>query len=304
VTTLPATAPATAPVRLPAFDHGRAGLRTQLAAEWTRVRSVRSTWICLALILVAGIGLSAFVSNVQAGRWSQLGLADRAVFEPVRVSQAGIFISQFVVGVLGALVITSEYGTGSIRTTLATTARRPTVLAAKLLVVGTVILVVSEVTAFASFFAGEAVLLAHGAKALPAGATILTQLHSATIPVVTITSPGVAQAVFLGGIYLLLLTLLACGLGFVLRHSAGAISAFVVILLVAPLIVALLPTSFTQGFERYFPANLGQGMVLVTSHKTDFAGQLLPPWTAAGLLALYVVVVVAVGGALLVRRDA
>ena len=74
-----------------------------------------------------------------------------------------------MVGVLGALVITSEYATGSIRTTLSITSKRTTVLAAKLLVIGVVVLVVAEVTAFASFFVGQAVLLAHGAKALPAG---------------------------------------------------------------------------------------------------------------------------------------
>ena len=98
--------------------------------------------------------------------------ADQAQFDPVRFSQTGEFISQFVVGVLGALIVTSEYATGSIRTTLATVPRRTTVLAAKGLVVATVIFVVTEVTAFASFFVGQAVLSAHGGKTLPAGSTI------------------------------------------------------------------------------------------------------------------------------------
>jgi len=257
---------------LPDIDHGRAGLANQIRSEWTKLRSVRSTWICLAVIVVGSIGLSALVSNV--------------------------------VGVLGALVITSEYATGSIRTTLSTTSRRTTVLAAKLLVIGAVVLVVSEVTSFASFFTGQVVLLAHGGKALPAGSTIIDQVRSSTIPVVSITSAGAARAVFLAGVYLLLLTLLACGLGFILRHTAGAISAFVGILLVLPLVVDILPSSFSSSFERYLPSNLGLAMVVVTTRKTDFAGVLLTPWAAAGLLALYTAVVIVVATVLLVRRDA
>jgi len=298
------TATAPAPTALPAIGHGRAGLRNQVLSEWTKLRSVRSTWICLAIVVVAGIGLSALVSNIEAGRWAGLGFADRAQFDPVRFSQTGEFLSQFVVGVLGALIITSEYGTGSIRTTLSTTSRRTTVLVAKLLVIGTVIFVVSEVTAFASFFVGRAVLLAHGGTALPAGSSIVDQVHSATIPVVGITDGGALRAVFLCGVYLVLLTLLACALGFILRHTAGAISAFVGILLVLPLIVNILPSSFSQSFEKFLPSNLGLAMILVTSRKTDFAGFLLTPWAATGLLTLYTAAVAVLAGWLLVRRDA
>jgi len=221
----------------------------------------------------------------------------------VRFSQTGTFLSQFVVGVLGALAITSEYATGSIRTTLATTSKRTTVLVAKLVVIGVVVFVVAEITAFASFFTSQAILLAHGAKALPAGATILTQVRSTTIPYVSLTDGAALRAVFLSGVYLLLLTLLACGIGFILRHTAGAIAAFVGVLLVLPLIVDVLPSSFASSFEKYLPSNLGLAMTLVTTRKTDFAGVLLPPWPATGLLALYGAAVVVLAGWLLVRRD-
>jgi ABC-type transport system involved in multi-copper enzyme maturation permease subunit len=289
---------------LPALDHGRAGLANQVRSEWTKLRSVRSTWICLVIVFVAGVGLSALVSNIEAGQWSHLGLADRASFDPVRFSQTGSFLSQFVVGVLGALVVTSEYATGSIRTTLAITSKRTTVLAAKLLVIGAVILVVAEVTAFASFFVGQAVLLAHGAKALPPGSSILTQIRSATIPYVSLADGGALRAVFLSGVYLFLLALLACAIGFVLRHTAGAIAAFVGVLLVLPLIVSVLPSSVSQSFEKYLPSNLGLAMTLVTTRKTDFAGVLFTPWTAMALLALYAVVAMVLASWLLVRRDA
>jgi ABC-2 type transport system permease protein len=295
---------ATLSTPLPALDRGRAGLVNQVHSEWTKLRSVRSTWICLVIVFVAGIGLSALVSNIEAGQWSHLGLADRASFDPVRFSQTGLFLSQFVVGVLGAMVVTSEYATGSIRTTLSITSRRTTVLAAKLIVVGAVVFVIAEVTAFTSFFVGQAVLLAHGAKALPAGSSILTQVHSSSIPYVSLSDGGALRAVFLSGTYLLLLALLACAIGFVLRHTAGAIAAFVGVLLVLPLIVSVLPSSVAHSFEKYLPSNLGLAMTLVTTRKTDFAGVLFTPWTATALLALYAVAAVVLACWLLVRRDA
>jgi ABC-2 type transport system permease protein len=295
---------ATVATRLPAIDRGHAGLANQIRSEWTKLRSVRSTWICLAIVFVAGIGLSALVSNVEAGQWSHLGLADRASFDPVRFSQTGSFLSQFVVGVLGALVVTSEYATGSIRTTLSITSKRRTVLAAKLLVIGGVVAVVAEVTAFASFFVGQAILLAHGAKALPPGSSILTQIRSAAIPYVSLSDGGALRAVFLSGVYLLLLSLLACATGFVLRHTAGAIAAFVGVLLVLPLIVSVLPTTVAHSFEKYLPSNLGLAMTLVTTRKTDFAGVLFTPWTAALLLLVYTAIAVGLAGWLLEHRDA
>jgi hypothetical protein len=275
-----------------------------MLSEWTKLRSVRSTWISLVVIVVAGIGLSALVSNIEATRWTSLGPADRAQFDPVRFSQTGQFISQFVVGVLGALVVTSEYSTGSIRTTLASMPRRSTVLAAKGIVVAAVVLVVSEVTAFISFFVSQAVLTAHGGRALPVGSSILTQLRSSVIPVVTLADDGAVRAVFLCGIYLTLLTIMAVGIGFLLRHTAGAISLYVGLLLVIPLVIGILPSSISGPIEKYLPSNLGLAMILVTTRKTDFAGVLLTPWAATGLLALYAAVIVVLAGWVLAHRDA
>ncbi len=289
---------------LPATMAGRAGLRLSAASEWTKLRSVRSTWISLLVVVVAGIGLSALVSNVEAGRWASLGVADRSQFDPVRFSQTGEFISQFVVGVLGALIVTSEYATGAIRTTLATVPRRTTVLAAKGVVIAAVIFVVTEVTAFVSFFVGQAVLSAHGGKTLPSGSTIVTQVKSPVIPVISITDTAALRAVFLCGIYLTLLTLIAFGFGFILRHTAGAISLFVGVLLVIPLIIQVLPSSISDPIEKFLPSNLGLAMIVVTTRKTDFAGVLMGPWSAALTLALYAAAVVALGAWLLVRRDA
>jgi hypothetical protein len=291
-------------VTLPSTESGRAGLRHAIRSEWTKLRSVRSTWISLAVIVVAGIGLSALVSNVEATRWAGLGPVDRAQFDPVRFSQTGEFLSQFVVGVLGALIVTSEYSTGSIRTTLAAMPRRTTVLAAKAVVVAVVVFVVTQITAFISFFVSQAVLTAHGGKALPADSSILTQLRSSVIPVVTLANGGAVRAVILCGVYLTLLTLIALGIGFILRHTAGAISLYVGLLLVIPLVIGILPSSISGSIEKYLPSNLGLAMIVVTTRKTDFAGVLLSPWAATGLLALYAAIIVVLAVWVLARRDA
>ena len=285
-------------------EHGSAGFRHVVATEWTKVRTVRSTWICLLIIFIAGVGLSALISNIEAGRWGTITLAERANFDPVRFSQSGVFISQFVVGVFGAMVITAEYSTGLIRTTLAAMPHRITLLFSKTAILALTVLVVGEITSFTAFFVSELVLLGHGGKALPQNSTIIQQVTAHNIPVASITSPGVLRAVAFAGLYLVLLAILAIGIGFIVRSTAGAISLFVGVLLVIPLIINILPSSISSGIEPYLPSNLGLAMVVTTTHKTDFAGTLLSPWSAALMLVLYAVVVLGIGAWLLQKRDA
>jgi hypothetical protein len=121
---------------------------------------------------------------------------------------------------------------------------------------------------------------------------------------VTLADDGAVRAVFLCGIYLTLLTIMAVGIGFLLRHTAGAISLYVGLLLVIPLVIGILPSSISGPIEKYLPSNLGLAMILVTTRKTDFAGVLLTPWAATGLLALYAAVIVVLAGWVLAHRDA
>lgn len=300
---------------------GHAGIGNATRSELTKFRSIRSTWICLVIIFVAGLGLSALISFAQAKHWTQACLSDRATFDPTQVSQTGFFISQFVVGVLGALVITSEYASGSIKTTIASLPRRTTVVGAKTVVLAVCVFVVAEVTGFLSFFIGQAVLTSMGGKVysltareLYAKFPNLGQINSChdfyipmsklPIPVATLSNSSTLRAVFLGGLYLTLMALLALGLGLMLRHTAGTISLFVGLLLVVPLILHLLPTNIVNAVEKYLPSNLGGAMTTVVSRQTDFAGVLMTPWVATLTLTIYVVVVLAFGGWLLVKRDA
>ena len=294
-----------AEVALPAAsDHGHAGVVTMVRSEWTKFRSVRSSWISLLIIVVVGIGFAALFSAVFADHWTKSSPGDRLGFDPVRISQAGSFVSQIVVGVLGALIITSEYSTGSIRTTLAGIPKRTSMATAKAIVLGVVLLIVTEITAFASFFTSYAVLLASGGKQISKNATIASQLNLPHVPVLSITYSGVAMAVFREAIFLTLMGLFAMGLGLLLRNTTGTISPYVGILLVIPILAQLLPSSINQHILPYLPSNLGVAMSSVTSRHTDFAGNLVGPYEALGLAVLYVVVVVSAGIVLLRRRDA
>jgi len=146
-----------APV-LPA-PSGRAGFGGTLRSEFTKIRSVRSTYWTLLVLLAISIGIGAAICAGTAASWSQTSAADRATFDATQVSIAGLFyLGQLVIVVLGAIVFTSEYSTGMIRTSLTAMPRRVTVYAAKALVFAVVALAVALVAAFISFFLGQALL--------------------------------------------------------------------------------------------------------------------------------------------------
>jgi ABC-type transport system involved in multi-copper enzyme maturation permease subunit len=262
---------------LPSGHYRMVGL---LRSEWTKLTTVRSTMWTLGLTVLLGIGLSALATAETRSHWSTMSFVDRLTFDATRTSLIGVFFAQLTIGVLGMLVMSSEYGTGTIRATFSATPRRPLVLGAKALVFGVVALVVSEVVAFIAYFLGQALLSA------PA-------IHT------TISSPGAFRAVVGSGLYLCVLGLFALGLATIIRHTAGAISAFIAILLVLPLIAAALPSSIGDPMERFLPAHIGQSIVSLHNGAHSFA-----PWPSFLLLCGYAAGALVIGGILLVRRDA
>ena len=108
--------------------------------EWIKLRSVRSTWWTLLVFAAGMIGLAILVMIHQ--HWATMSAPDRASFDPTDDGFAGLSIGQLALGVLGVLVITTEYSSGMIRATLAAVPRRPLLLAAKAAVFGAVALVV------------------------------------------------------------------------------------------------------------------------------------------------------------------
>jgi ABC-2 type transport system permease protein len=284
---------------------GRVGLRRAISAEWTKLWSVRSTTWTLVATGVAVVGLSALSTGTVS--------SSDIIGDPTARSLVGIFLGQLVFGVLGVLVMSAEYGTGTIRATLSAVPRRPVVLAAKILVFGAVAVVVSEILAFAAFWLGQALLSAK--HSLGSSAAITQHAHQLGVRVphniqallstgsASLGQPGVVRAVVGAGLYLAVLGLLALGLATIIRHTAGAISAFVGIVLVLPLIVQALPTSISNAVARYLPANIGR--VLFSTHGVpDSIGPAFSPWTGFALLVAYTLVVLGLGCWILVHRDA
>jgi ABC-2 type transport system permease protein len=282
----------------------RAGLRQQVASEFTKIRSVRSTWVVVGLMLAISLGFAALFPAVIAHNWSHRTPTERLSFDPVSITQLGIIFGQLVIAVFAVLTVCPEFSTGSIRSTLAAQPRRLDVLAAKAIVLAGVTFVLSEVCSFSAFFLGRAVLLASGGQAVSGPLSIEQQLHSAAPPVLSIGSSGVAVSVFGGGLYLTLIALLALGLGFALRSTPGSIALFVALLLIIPGVLQALPHSISDKIQPRLPSNLGAAMTSVHQRTTDFGGHLMARLPATGLMALYSLALLALGWWLFARRDA
>jgi ABC-2 type transport system permease protein len=257
-----------------------------LRSEWTKIRSVRSTAWALAALVVLGIGIGILATSSQAATWRHGGIIQQALFDPTSVSLTGLLFGQLAVGVLGVLVMSAEYGTGTIRASLAAIPRRPVVLVAKLAVFAAVVLVVSEAVSFAAFFIGQAIL-------------------SGRAPTASLSEPGVARAVVGGGLYLTMLGIIALGLATIVRHTAGSIAVYVTIQLILPLVVSAFPAKYGHPVGRYLPAVIGSSMTATTPQgaHAEFLPS-FPPWTGFGLLCLYGALAMVVGAVLMVRRDA
>ncbi len=256
------------------------GFGNVLRSEWTKLRSVRSTYWTLLMAVLTTVALGAVI----CARWAYVarhdGPGNLDGFDPTLTSLNGIYLAQIAVGALGVLVITSEYGTGMIRATFSAVPQRRSMLAAKGIVFGGAMLLLGEVMSFAAFGIGQALL--SGAHA---GASL--------------GQPGVLRAVIGAGLYLSAAGLLGLGLGTMIRHTAGALSAFFGLLFGASVIADLLPTSWRNAVIDYMPANAGsQIFTIVRSHDS------LSPWAGLGVFCLYVVVALGVGMTLVSIRDA
>lgn len=252
-----------------------------LRSEWTKMRSVRSTMWTLGATIILIIGTAALVCAETRAHWSSMGPESRATYDPTATSLIGLLFAQFSIGVLGALVVTAEYSTGTIRATLSAVPKRSSAYAAKIVVFGVVALVVSELSAFAAFFIGQVLLSAPATHA-------------------TLSTPGALRGVVGGGLFVFALGLFAMGLAAIIRHSAGAISAFVGILLVLPLIINALPNSIVTELDKFMPDRIGVSIVTTVGGISNS----FSPWTGMFLLFAYAAIALSIGGALFKSRDA
>lgn len=255
------------------------------AAEWVKLRSLRSSWWTL---VVGALVVPAFA----ASRMASIAAVPEAVGSPYLVGAvyvtSGVALTQLVFCTLGVLAIAGEYGTGQIRSTLAAAPTRVPALAAKLLVTVLAVMAASVV----------AVLLAWAASAPWFAVTGMS---------IDLTR-GEDLRIMLGvPLYLGAVTALAFGIGALVRSSAAGIAAVLGLLLVVENALASIPWTPIQTLAAHLPASAGSrllqsdevGSVLTVSSTTD-----LTPWQGYGVLLAWVAAVLVVAGVLLRRRDA
>jgi ABC-2 type transport system permease protein len=267
---------ATAQTRVAPVPGGRYGLAQAARMEWIKLCSLRSTWWTLAVTAAGtvGIGLAVGLNS----RDGSVDLTNNAL--------AGVVPGLLLAGALGVLTMTSEYTSGTIRATLAVIPRRPLVLAAKAVVFGAVTLIAGEVASFTAFFA-YAATLGHG------------------IAAPTLGQPGVLRAVVLTGAGFCLIGLFGLGLGAIIRHSAAAVA----VLVAGVYVIAQVIGFVAHGAAAYMPILIVGNSLSTTRPVTCGTGgascpHFLSAWAGLGVLGLYAVVALAIGGWLLAQRDA
>jgi ABC-type transport system involved in multi-copper enzyme maturation permease subunit len=280
------TAPAAGTARPSDLGPGRADLAGALRAEWIKLRSLRSTWYSLLACIVIVDGLGTLFAALHAHRMEQntgpAGPDARFIgFDATQVSLRGVFLAQLAIGVLGVLVITGEYSTGMIRSSLAAIPHRHPVLFAKAAVFAVVCFVVSLAATFTGFLLGQ-------------------QAQASTHAQASLSTPGAMRAIIGAAIYLTLIGLLAVGLGFLLRSTAGAIATLFGIVLVAPLLARALPAPYDTDVSKYLPLNAGTQIITTVNPDPT----LLAPWSGIAVAAVYSVVALVAGIVVLKRRDA
>ena len=241
-----------------------------LRSEFTKFRSLRSTIWTLLVAVVLMVGIGALFAAVNASQYHTFSAVSRASFSPISTSLSGTSFAVIAFGVLGVLLLSGEYSTGMIRSSLTVVPRRLPVLWGKLAVFAGVIFPVSLIASFASFFLGQALLNSH---------------HLG----VSLTAPGALRSVVGAALYVTMAGLIGVTLGALLRSTAAGISVFVGAFFVIPPLADVLPSSISDHLAPYLPSNAGE-VLYGGAHGVHDA---LSPWTGFALLCGYAVVLIA-----------
>lgn len=253
-----------------------------LRSELIKLRTVRSTWWSYSVVVVIALGLAALMASVFSVQGLQGGSDAMPSSEQtgwvVTAATFGIFFGQLVVAVLGVLVVTGEYSTGMIRSTLTAVPRRLAALWAKAAVLFTATFVIGAVSVIGSFLLAAPILAGKGIHANLLDGAVIVQLLA-------------------GALYLAVLAVFALGLGTMLRNSAGGIAATLGIVLLLPIVLSMIPTAWAQDLMPYLISTAGVGMMgtMASGPAT------IEPWQYL-LIVLGWLTVSLVGAALVLRR--
>ena len=252
-------------------------IRQSFKSEWTKLRTLPSTWRTAVIAVTISIGLGAILCIPQAHQWAAMTASERATFDPTACSLGGFFlVGAVLLGVLGVRAVSAEYSTGMIRSTFTATPTRRLVLTAKAAVIAAFAFPLGLLAAFTSFEFGQ-------------------QIFAGKHLGVSLGHPGVAQAVIFAALAVSLVAIIGVGLGGLIRHTAGATTALVLVIVGGAVLGQFLPA----GLRQYLP-----GTALEAAVTVNRSAGLLRPDAAIAVLGLYAVV--ALGAAVLrvAHRDA
>lgn len=252
-------------------------IRRALKAEWTKLRTLPSTWRTVVMATVISIALGTILCVSQVHAWSTMTAQQRQTFDPTACSLFGVvFVGAVLLAALGVRSVTAEYVTGMIRSTFTATPARRLVLAVKAAVTAAFVFPVALLADVVSFEVGQRVFAGKHLQ-------------------VTLGHPGVLQAVVFGAVAVSLIAVIGVGLGGLIRHTAGATTALVLVIVGGVTLGQLLPA----GLRQYVPGTALQAAVTVNR-----SAGLLRPGAAIGILGLYAVVALAAASIRIAHRDA
>lgn len=263
-------APAASPVRTPR-------IRRIIRAEWTKLRTLPSTWRTAVIAVAVSVGLGAILCLSQVQQWGKMTAGQRQSFDPTACSLFGVvFVGAVLLAALGVRAMTSEYVTGMIRSTFASTPARRRVLAAKAGVTAAFVFPVALLATVGSFEVGQRIFIGKHLE-------------------VSLAHPGVLQAVVLGALAVSLIAVIGVGIGGVIRHTAAATTALVLVVVGGVTIGQLLPA----GLRQYVP-----GTALEAAVTVNHSAGLLKPGAAVLVLAAYASIALAAAAIRMSHRDA
>ncbi len=254
--------------------------RRVIRSEWLKLRTLRSSWLTMALAIASVPGIGIAIAWSTANDWPNMRPREKLHFDPLGDPLSGFNLAQLAVGVLAVLLTAGEYSAGMIRATFAAVPRRLPVLWAKVGVLASLTLVTMVPAAVVTFFASE---------------HLLATRHIAT----TWSTPNVPRIVIGVGLYLTVVAVLAMGIGAIVRNVAGGIGVFVGVILVLPVIASALPQTWGDRINKWLPSNAGQALMSVSSDNTS-----LSPWRGFIVFCAYAVASLLAAAVLLRRRDA
>lgn len=259
-----------------------AAVADTIRSEWTKFRTVPSNIPTVLSAVLLMVGAGALTANGASENYLAASAATRALFDSTYISMYGGFLfAQITVGALGVLMMTNEYATGLIRTSVTVVPRRGRLLAAKVVTFGVLALVMGWVSGFGSYFLGQSVIRAGGA------------------PTSAFDQPGVLRAVIGMGLIWALVGLIGVALGSLMRATMSATTVLVAVNFIIPVIgPRLMPDALGEWVSTYWPISAGL-QITTTVQNPDR----LLPWAGLGVMATFTAVLLLAAFALFRSRD-